>query len=99
MREERKQDLIKLLKERDSNLNKAIVFYLTSPNYKKKTDFVERFVDAYMSVEHHDNRPYLAVKKIPQEISTKLVKSYKEDMKIEQKPIDDKFIDEMNEIF
>ena len=53
MTQERKNEIIRLLKSENSKFNKAVIFYLTRgiAEYKKKTAFVERMVDAYMDVE------------------------------------------------
>ena len=101
MTQERKNEIIRLLKPENSKFNKAVIFYLTRgiSEYKKKTAFVERVVDAYMDVEEWHGKKYLAVKKIPNEIVKKLVQSYEDDLAKDQKPIDEALIAEMNEIF
>ena len=93
MTADEKEKYIKLLKERSSNLDRAIVFYLTSnnPNFEKKKQFVEKLLDKHANIHSVSCGGYKEWVNIdiPQEVVFKLTASYDEDFVAVQKKINE----------
>ena len=101
MLEERKKEFVKLLKNNTSNFSEALLYFLSkdSEEYAKKRAFVEKIIETYMDIKVNDKHTFLTMKKIPDEISKKIVASYEEEVAKSQSHVDAELIAEMNDIF